>query len=128
MHFLYHSLFTIFSAPSAGVQGLSGVNSSSTSLSISWQPPPADDQNGVIRAYNVSYGLTTQSPSDYVNLSISETEIELTSLEKFTDYTVIVNAFTIAAGPVEAVTVQTDSDSELGIELSNQDTIISGLV
>lgn len=112
MHFLYHSLFTIFSAPSSGVQGLSGVNSSSTSLSISWQAPPPDDQNGVIRGYNVSYGLTTQSPSDYINLSISETEIELTSLEKFTEYTVIVNAFTIAAGPVENVTVQTDSDSE----------------
>ena len=82
----------------------------------------------MIRGYNISYGLTTQSPSDYVNLSTSVTEIELTSLEKFKEYRVIVNAFTIAAGPVETVIVQTDSDSELGTELSNQGTIISGLV
>lgn len=66
----------------------------------------------MIRAYNISYGLPTQSPSDYISRSTSANEIELTSLEKFTEYTVIVNAFTIAAGPEENVTVRTDSDCE----------------
>lgn len=106
-------MFIIISVPSAGVQELVGVFSSSTSLNISWQPPPVDDQNGVIRAYNVSYGLNTQNRREYVNRSTSETEIELTSLEKFTEYVVVVSAYTIAAGPEENVTNRTDSDCEL---------------
>ena len=98
------------SAPSAGVQGLIGVNSSSTSLSISWQPPPIDDRNGVIRAYNISYGLTMQDRSDYVSESRTEMMTELRGLEKFTVYVVVVSAFTVADGPEEMVTVRTDSD------------------
>ena len=105
------------SAPSAGVQGLSGVFSNSTSLNISWMPPPLDDQNGIIRAYNVSYGLTTQSRDEYVSVSATELMIVLTSLEIFTEYEVVVSPFTIAIGPEEFVTVQTDSDRELCTEV-----------
>ena len=80
-------------------------------------PPPQDDQNGIIRAYDVSYGLTTQSRDEYVSVSIPEPMIVLTSLEKFTVYEVIVRPFTIAIGPEESVTVKTDSDRELCTEL-----------
>ena len=106
-----------FSAPSAGVQELRGVFSSSTSLNISWLPPPPDDQNGIIRAYNVSYGLTTQSRDEYVSVATNQSMIELTSLEIFTEYEVVVSPFTIAIGPEESVTVQTDSDRELRTEV-----------
>ena len=106
---LFSLLHTV---PSAPVQSLSGVNSSSTSLTISWQPPPADDQNGIIRAYNVSYGLPEET-SSYTNESTPNEMIELTGLEKFTEYLVIVNAFTVGPGPSASVTVRTDSDREL---------------
>ena len=97
--------------PSAGVMGLEGINSSSTSLTITWQPPPSDDQNGIIQAYNISYGpTTTQDRSLYTNTSTSDVMIELTSLDKFTFYDVIVVPYTIGPGPEELVTVQTDSD------------------
>ena len=108
--FMFSPLHTV---PSATVQSLSGVNSSSTSLTISWQPPPADDQNGIIRAYNVSYGLPAQEPSSYTTESTPNEMIELTGLEKFTEYLVIVNAFTVGPGPSASVTVRTDSDREL---------------
>ena len=42
--------------------------------------------------------------------------IELESLEKFTNYRVVVRPYTIGSGPEESVTVQTDSDCELEIE------------
>ena len=106
---LFSPLHTV---PSGPVQSLSGVNSSSTSLTISWQPPPADDQNGIIRAYNVSYGLPTQEPSSYTTQSTPNEMIELAGLEKFTEYLVIVNAFTVGPGPLQNITVQTDSDCE----------------
>ena len=106
-------VFPLHTVPSATVQSLSGVNSSSTSLTISWQPPPADDQNGIIRAYNVSYGLPAQEPSSYTTESTPNEMIELIGLEKFTEYLVIVNAFTVGPGPSASVTVRTDSDREL---------------
>ena len=106
-------VFPLHTVPSATIQSLSGVNSSSTSLTISWQPPPADDQNGIIRAYNVSYGLPAQEPSSYTTESTPNEMIELIGLEKFTEYLVIVNAFTVGPGPSASVTVRTDSDREL---------------
>ena len=108
--YVYNSLPA---APSAAVLGLSGVNSSSTSLTISWQPPPPDDQNGVIRRYDISYGISTEDASTYSTTSAMGTMIELTGLAKFTVYNVTVRAFTIAAGPPASVEVSTDSDREL---------------
>ena len=100
--------------PSAGVVGLTGVNTSSTSLLISWGPPPPPEQNGIIRAYNISYGLTSQNnESMYTDRVTSQTMIELQSLEKFRLYTVVVRPYTIGAGPEASVQVQTDSDCEL---------------
>ena len=94
-------ILCIVLAPSASVQQLNGVNSSSTSLSIAWMPPFQDDQNGIIRAYNVSYGLTKQSRAEYTSLSTTEPMMVLTSL-KFTVYEVIVRPYTIAFGPEES--------------------------
>ena len=102
-----------FPVPSAGVRMLSGVNSSSTSLNISWMSPPPEHQNGIIRTYNISYGVKSRTRSEYVNVSTTELMIELTSLEKFTVYEVVVSPYTIATGPEKSVTVQTDSDGEL---------------
>lgn len=104
-------------APSATVQELSGVNSSSTSLIISWEPPPLDDRNGVIRGYNISYGISAEDPSTYSTMSTVNTRIELTGLAKFTQYSVTVIAFTTAPGPSASVEVMTDSDRELCLHM-----------
>ena len=107
----YVVFFGVYVVPSAGVVGLEGVNSSSTSLNISWQPPPLEDQNGVIQGYNISYGLTTLDPSQYATETTEELDITLEQLERFTYYTVEVRPFTVVgSGPEENVTVQTDSD------------------
>ena len=101
----------MYVVPSAGVVELEGVNSSSTSLYISWQPPPVEDQNGVIQGYTISYGLTTLDPSQYATETTEELDITLEQLERFTYYTVEVRPFTVVgSGPEENVTVQTDSD------------------
>ena len=91
---------------------LTGVNTSSTSLLIQWLSPPFPDQNGIIRAYNISYGLTSQNRSTFTNDSTSGRMMVLDFLEKFTEYEVVVSAFTIASGPEESVVVQTSSDRE----------------
>ena len=113
VHVLPMILPVHFSAPNAAVTELDGVNTSSTSLSISWQPPPPLDQNGIIREYNVFYGLSTQDRSGYVNVSTAAQSKELVMLEKFRIYTVYVRAFTVGPGPEASVNVSTDSDCKL---------------
>lgn len=87
---------------------ISGVNSSSSSILISWLPPSAEDQNGIIIGYNVSY--FSVSGGDVTNLSTPETSVDITDLMFYTVYNVSVSAFTsMGTGPSGYVTVRTDS-------------------
>lgn len=53
----YSCLFPLFgaapSAPPQSVTVLTVGNHNSTSISISWDPPPPDHQNGIIQEYKV---------------------------------------------------------------------------
>ena len=100
-----------------------GVNTSSTSLRVSWQTPPFDDQNGDIVGYNVSYGLATQGRSLYIDQFTNVPMIELTSLNKFALYEVAVSAFTVAIGPEDTVQVMTDSDCKFPSQIQHYTTI-----
>lgn len=44
------------SAPPQQVTVLTVGNQNSTSISISWDPPPPDHQNGIIQEYKVGLG------------------------------------------------------------------------
>jgi len=75
-----------------------------------WEPPLLQDQNGVIRGYNISYNISdSEEETDFV----SSTTVDLTGLQKFTFYDVSVQAFTVGSGPTVSTVVQTDSDGKL---------------
>ena len=104
-------------APSAAPLNVTGVFTDSTSLRITWSPPPFPDQNGEIEAYNVTYQRT-----DGINFTTSTIDsfILIPGLRPFTNYSVKVAAFTVYIGPFsEPITVMTDSDSELYLVLCN---------
>ena len=64
-------------APSAAPVNVTGMNTSSTSLRISWLPPPVEDQNGIIIAYNVTY--VTAGGSEMIDSTSGSVQfIELT--------------------------------------------------
>ena len=88
------------------------MNTSSTSLRISWLPPPVEDQNGIITAYNITY--VTNGESEIMNSTSDSAQfIELTGLLKFRTYNISVAASTrVGIGPSETVTVTTDTDGE----------------
>ena len=90
------------------------MNTSSTSLRISWLPPPVDGQNGIITAYNITY--VTAGESEMIDSTLGSTHvqfIELTELMKFRTYNISVAASTsVGIGPSETVTVTTDTDGE----------------
>ena len=96
-------------APSGPPQNLTGEFINSTSLRITWDPPLFNDQNGVIRGYNVSYNVSADGEE---SIFVRGTTVELAGLQKFTFYNVSVQAFTVGSGPIDYTVVQTDSDGE----------------
>ncbi len=83
------------------------MNTSSTSILISWEPLPVDDRNGVILGYNVTY---MSSDNDLVDTTTIDTMINITGLLVYTNYTVSVAAYTsIGSGPFDSIVVTTDS-------------------
>ena len=88
------------------------MNTSSTSLNISWSPPPEQDQNGVITAYNITY-VTNGRNVMVESTSGSTLSIELSGLVKFSAYNISVAASTsVGVGPSMFITITTDTDGE----------------
>ena len=57
---------------------------------MTWSSPPLDSANGVIKGYKVIYGpsKTWYDPATRDTKISSDTDTELSSLKKFTNYTV----------------------------------------
>ena len=92
------------------------VNSSSTSVNVTWLPPPPDFIFGILRTFEIRYFISSQPDSTPFTTRVPHTvgEFEITGLEKFTNYSVEVSAITIGNGPFSSpVYVVTDEDSKL---------------
>ena len=83
-------------APSAPPQGFSGFNQSSTSISLSWSPPPAIDINGAIQYYTVEVNEVWTGRSFTFHTS---TNITIRALHPYYVYRCQVAAYTVALGP-----------------------------
>ena len=102
-------------APSGAPLNVTGVFNDFMSLIITWNEPPLEDQNGIVRGYNVTY-LRTDSTGRVVRESTTNLMILINGLEPLTNYTVMVAAFTNDMGPdSQPITVRTDSASEFHI-------------
>ncbi|XP_038649923.1 receptor-type tyrosine-protein phosphatase F-like isoform X15 [Scyliorhinus canicula] len=106
---------TMQSTPSAPPQDVHGYSTSSTSVRVSWHPPPANSRNGVITKYSIIYQAVDSE--DNVKHVLDNIEADVTSsliedLEKWTEYRVWVRAHTnVGPGPKSApVNVRTDED------------------
>lgn len=109
-HFIYLS-----PAPSAPPQEVECVSTSSTTIRVSWVPPPAQSRNGVITQYSIAYQAVegddnTKHVVDGIGREHSSWEIK--DLEKWTEYKVWVRAHTdVGPGPESIpVHVRTDED------------------
>ena len=86
------------------------MSSSSTSINVTWTKPSMP--NGLIRRYIVTYYRTDSGLSDMQEVNItSTTTTQLSGLDIFTNYTIFVEAVTVARG----------SMSEMVIEMTNED-------
>lgn len=68
---------------------------SSTSIYITWSPPPSDSQNGKVRGYKVFYIATDEIYDKEMNVVKSNNQyLTVENLKKYTNYSIWVLAYT----------------------------------
>ena len=104
-----------FLAPSAAPESVSAYNLSSTSIVVTWSRVPDDLLNGILQSYRVMLrGVSQSSRPKTIMVANASLSVIISSLKKFTVYSVWVAAVTVVSGPNSAaVIVSTDEDGKL---------------
>ncbi|XP_073428318.1 receptor-type tyrosine-protein phosphatase delta isoform X30 [Dendrobates tinctorius] len=110
---------TLQSKPSAPPQDIRCNSQSSTSILVSWLPPPEDKQNGAITAYSINYSAVDgedNKPHEITVISSDTRQYLLEQLEKWTQYQISMIAYTdVGSGPESpSILVRTDEDVPSG--------------
>ncbi|XP_061680172.1 receptor-type tyrosine-protein phosphatase S isoform X1 [Syngnathoides biaculeatus] len=111
---------TLQAKPSAPPQDIKCSSTSSTTLLVSWRPPPLKSQNGLLAGYRVHYQVAEQSegvgddvePMEEPTVPATEEQVLLQRLDKWTLYRITVSAYTVVGpGPEsEPLICRTDED------------------
>ena len=93
---------------------MSGEDSSSTSILVTWNEVLPDDRNGIITSYNITYKSQTDNDNGNVQVNGSVRQTELTNLKEYVNYNITVLASTVKGdGPAsDPIVVRTDQDSK----------------
>lgn len=93
---------------------VTAVNSSSTSILVTWDSPREEVIFGILRAFEIRYYITSQPDNTSSHIIPARHRMfNITELLEFTNYSVEVSAITIGNGPFsEPVIVITDEDSK----------------
>ena len=93
------------------------TDTTATTISLSWSPPEESEINGIITSYTIRYNVVEQlgvaNPDDTVlTMMVAGTinEATLMDLFNFTTYRISITATTIAEGPADSLTQQTDEN------------------
>jgi len=80
-----------------------------------WDEVPADQQNGIITGYTITYNSQTENDNGNVPAGPNDCQKELTGLKEFVNYTIRVSASTVKGeGPAsDPIVVTTDQESKL---------------
>ena len=83
------------------------------SILLSWNPPPFEDQNGIIRHYEAKLVALSTGETHIIHTSATHS-VTVLSLQPFTNYSCTVAAETVAIGPyTEELTVQTEQTGNI---------------
>ena len=79
-----------------------------------WDEVPADQRNGIITKYTITYRSQTENDDGSVLVYGSVRQMELTSLKEYVNYNITVFASTVkGAGPAsDAIVFRTNQDSK----------------
>ena len=97
-------------APDSAPQNLVANQITSTSVQLSWEPPPQAEQNGLIQSYNITAFELDSNSTKTVYQDYRNTTISLTDLHPYYYYIISVAAYTTGLGPFVSITIQTKGD------------------
>ena len=82
-----------------------------------WNEVPANQQNGIITGYTITYQSQTQNDNGYVQVKGSVRQTQLTNLKEYVNYDITVFASTVKGdGPAsDTIVVRTDQDSKFNM-------------
>ena len=100
---------------------MTGQNTSSTSILVSWEEVQAELRNGIITGYTITYQSLTENDNGIVQAGPNDHQANLTGLKEFVEYYISVVAFTVKGdGPPSVIVVRTDQDSKLNYSLKKK--------
>ena len=89
-------LISIFlTEPNAPPTNVQGHNANSTTIQVQWGNVPTADQNGIILSYTVTYKALPDGSAQTKVVSAPTTQVTLTGLNKYTNYSITVFASTV---------------------------------
>ena len=109
-----HSVISFFMyiVPSGPPRNLATTTVTSRSISLTWDPPTAANQNGNIRSYIII--MTVLETQETIQLMSNSTEIDLEMLRPYYTYSFVISAVTIGPGPLStAYNVTTEHEGSL---------------
>ena len=97
-------------APSGVPQSVEAVAVSSTSIRVTWNPPLAKEQNGLVRSYHIN--VSAVEDGEMINFETDglATILILNSLHPYYSYNITIAAFTVGLGPYATVEERTHPD------------------
>ena len=100
---------------------MTGQNTSSTSILVSWEEVQTELRNGIISGYNITYQSLTENDNGVVLAGPNDRQANLTGLKEFVKYNISVVAFTVKGdGPPSVIVVRTDQDSKINYSLKKK--------
>ena len=97
----------------------------STSITTTWQLPPADSRNGIIRGFKLFYREEDTADSQITTLAINDSTTysrTVSGLLRYTKYEFQVLAFTsVGDGPKSAAKVERTKEDGKGLERRKSD-------
>ena len=103
----------LLSEPDGAPQNVTGQNTSSTSILVSWEEVQAELRNGIITGYNITYQSLTENDNGFAQAGPNDHQANLTGLKEFVEYNISVVAFTVKGdGLPSVIVVRTDQDSK----------------
>ena len=103
----------LLSEPDGAPQNVTGQNTSSTSIVVTWEEVQAELRNGIITGYNITYQSLTENDNGFVQAGPNDRQANLTELKEFVEYNISVVAFTVKGdGLPSVIVVRTDQDSK----------------
>ncbi|XP_055349306.1 cell adhesion molecule Dscam2-like [Paramacrobiotus metropolitanus] len=104
---------TFEDVPSEAPYEITASATSSTRISITWEPLPSEYINGVLLGYKVLFKPSTEWTSQPDVKMVTETSCSVDDLKKFTNYTIHVLAFTKMGDGVSSAAVYAETFSDV---------------